>query len=65
MPIVKISDIPETFEHLKGLNSGDLIKNSEIAIDKIVELVNNFGYNSKRSGLSSARRIWNQRKAFR
>ena len=65
MPIVKIQDIPETFEHLKGLNSGDLIKNSEIAIDKIVELINNFDYNSKRSGLSSARRIWNQRKAFR
>ena len=65
MPIVKISDIPETFEHLKGLNSGDLIKNSEMAIDKIVELINNFDYNSKRSGLSSARRIWNQRKAFR
>ena len=65
MPIVKIKDIPETFEHLNELNSGDLIKNSEIAIDNIVDIINNFDFKAKRSGFSSTRRIWNQRKAFR
>ena len=65
MPIVKIPDIPETFEHLNELNSGDLIKNSETAIEMIVDLINSFDFDAKRSGLSSARRIWNQRKAFR
>ncbi len=62
--IVRIEDIPKAFENLHELNSGDLLKNSEMAIENIVGLINDFDF-KKKSGFKSTRKIWNQRKAFR
>ena len=66
IPIVKIDEIPEAFENLTEHKKSDLVKNSETAIEKLAELVNDFDEKTlKRSGFSSTKKIWNSRKAYR
>lgn len=66
IPIVKIDEISEAFENLSDTKDSDLVKNSEIAIEKVVELINDFDEKSlKRSGFNSTKKIWNSRKEFR
>ena len=66
IPIVKIDEIPEAFENLHEHKSSDLVKNSEVAIEKVVDLINDFDEKSyKRGGFKSTKKIWNSRKAFR
>ena len=66
IPIVRIDEIPDAFEKLEVHEGNDLIKNSEVAIEKAVDLINDFDEKSlKRSGFKSTKRIWNSRKAFR
>ena len=65
IPIVKIEEIPKSFEKLEEHKENDLLENSEKAIEKLVDLINEFDYESKKSGFSSTKKIWNSRKAFR
>ena len=66
IPIVKIDEIPEAFENLPDQKESDLVKNSEIAIEKVVDLINDFDEKSfKRSGFQSTKQIWNSRKVYR
>ncbi len=66
IPIVKIEEIPEAFEKLDAHEENDLVKNSEAAIEKAVDLINEFDKKTlKRSGFKSTKEIWNSRKAFR
>ena len=66
IPIVKIDEIPDAFENLHEHKESDLVKNSELAIEKVVDAINNFDEKSlKRSGFKSTKQIWNSRKAFR
>ena len=66
IPIVKIDEIPTSFENLPPQNYTELVKNSEISIEKVVELINDFNPKTmKRSGFKSTKEIWNSRKAFR
>ena len=66
IPIVKIDEIPKAFENLPEQKESDLVKNSEIAIEKLVDLINEFDEkNLKRSGFKSTKEIWNSRKEFR
>ena len=66
IPIVKIDEIPKAFENLPDQKESDLLKNSEIAIEKLVDLINDFDEKTlKRSGFKSTKEIWNSRKEFR
>lgn len=65
IPIVKISEIPKNINSLNSLKSEDLIKNSEIAINNLVDIINDFDFSLKKSGLKSTKFIWNSRKEFR
>ena len=66
IPIVKIDEIPKAFENLPDQKESDLVKNSEIAIEKLVDLINDFDEKTlKRSGFKSTKEIWNSRKEFR
>lgn len=66
IPIVKIDEIPEAFENLPAQNETNLLKNSEISIEKAVNLINEFDSKTfKRSGFKSTKEIQNSRKAFR
>jgi spore coat polysaccharide biosynthesis predicted glycosyltransferase SpsG len=66
IPIVKIEEIPEAFENLERHKESNLVKSSEIAIDKVVDLINAFDESEfKRSGLDSTKKIWNSRKVYR
>ena len=66
IPIVKIEEIPEAFENLPEQKGSDLVKNSEMAIEKVVELINEFDEKSlKRSGFKSTKKIWDSRKVYR
>ena len=56
IPIVKIDEIPEAFENLPDQKESDLVKDSEIAIERLVDLINDFDEKSlKRSGFKSTR----------
>ena len=66
IPIVKIDEIPKAFENLGEHKDSNLVKMSEVAIEKAVDLINEFDEKSlKRSGFKSTKKIWNSRKAFR
>ncbi|MBE6511777.1 MAG: hypothetical protein E7Z75_01310 [Methanobrevibacter olleyae] len=66
IPIVKIEEIPEAFENLPEQKESDLVKDSEIAIERLVDLINDFDEKSlKRSGFNSTKQIWNSRKVYR
>lgn len=66
IPIVKIDEIPVAFEKLSSHQDNDLVKNSEIAIDKLANLINDFDEKAlQKSGFKSTKRIWNSRKVFR
>jgi hypothetical protein len=66
IPIVKIDEIPEAFENLPDQKKSDLVKDSEIAIERLVDLINDFDEKSlKRSGFKSTKQIWNSRKVYR
>ena len=66
IPIVDIDDISHVINHLSKSNSKDLIENSQIAIDNLIDIIiNNFNFSFNKSGLSSTKKIWNQRKKYR
>jgi spore coat polysaccharide biosynthesis predicted glycosyltransferase SpsG len=66
IPIVKIDEIPKAFENLPDQKESDLVKDSEIAIERLVDLINDFDEKSlKRSGFKSTKQIWNSRKVYR
>ena len=66
IPIVKIDEIPKAFKNLHAQNESDLLKNSEVSIEKVVDLINDFNPKTlKRSGFKSTKEIWNSRKEFR
>ena len=66
IPIVKIDEIPMAFENLPDQKESGLVKDSEIAIEKLVDLINDFDEKSlKRSGFKSTKQIWNSRKVYR
>ena len=66
IPIVKIDEIPEAFENLPDQKESDLVKDSEIAIERLVDFINDFDEKSlKRSGFKSTKQIWNSRKVYR
>ena len=66
IPIVKIEEIPEAFENLTDQKKSDLLKNSQTAIEKVADLINEFDERTlKRSGFSSTKKIWNSRKVYR
>ena len=66
IPIVKIEEIPEAFEKLHEHKTSDLVKNSEVAIEKVVDLINGFDEsNLNKSGFKSTKKIWNSRKVYR
>ena len=54
------------FENLPDQKESDLVKDSEIAIERLVDLINDFDEKSlKRSGFKSTKQIWNSRKVYR
>ena len=58
--------VPEAFENLPDQKESDLVKNSETAIERLVDLINDFDEKSlKRSGFQSTKQIWNSRKVYR
>ena len=66
IPIVSIEEIPTAFENLPEQKESDLVANSEVAIEKLVELINDFDEKSfKRSGFNSTKKIWKSRKVYR
>jgi hypothetical protein len=66
IPIVKIEDIPKAFENLPHQKESDLVKNSEVAIEKVVDLINEFDAKDlSRSGFKSTKKIWDSRKVYR
>ena len=66
IPIVKIEDIPQAFESLSSHKESRLVEDSETAIDKLVDLINDFNENTlSKSGFKSTKQIWNSRKVFR
>jgi hypothetical protein len=65
IPIVPISEISNVITDLSSPNKGDFLKNSQVAIDNLVSIINNFDFSLEKSGLSSTKKIWNKRKVFR
>ncbi|KZX16376.1 hypothetical protein MBCUT_08680 [Methanobrevibacter cuticularis] len=70
IPILEISDLPKNMEELNKLskpNGKFLIENSELAIENLVDIINDFDFNNlpKKSGLSAMRAIWKKRSEFR
>lgn len=66
IPIVKIEEIPQAFENLPEQKESDLVKNSEVAIEKVADLINEFDAKDlSRSGFKSTKKIWDSRKVYR
>ncbi|MDO5850009.1 MAG: hypothetical protein Q4P14_02240 [Methanobacteriaceae archaeon] len=65
IPVVKIEDIKDVDFDSINVDSNNLLESSEIAIDEIVDIINNFDFLSKRSGLKVTKNIWNVRKIYR
>ena len=65
IPVVKIEDIKNVDFDSIQVDSKNLLESSEIAIDEIVNIINDFDFSSKRSGLKVAKNIWNVRKIYR
>jgi UDP-N-acetylglucosamine:LPS N-acetylglucosamine transferase len=67
IPILEINEIPDKINDLSSLNKpqGDLVNDSQVAIEKTVDLINNFDFKSKKSGFNSMRLIWRERSQFR
>lgn len=65
IPVVKIEDISKVDLESIKVNSNELLLNSELAINEIVDIIGNFDFSSKRSGLKVAKNIWNVRKIYR
>ena len=67
IPILEINEIPEKLNNMDTLDKpqGDLLKSSQIAIDEIIEIINNFDFKHKKSGFKSMRAIWRKRSEFR
>ncbi|MDI6643947.1 MAG: hypothetical protein QME14_02730 [Methanobacteriaceae archaeon] len=66
IPVLTIEEIPKAIENLKKPKGHDLIKNGEKSVYKLVKLINNFDSEKiKTGGVTSMRRIWEQRSKFR
>ena len=65
IPVVKLEDINNIDIDSIQVSSINLLENSEMAIDEIIDILNNFDFTSKRSGLKVAKNIWNVRKIYR
>jgi len=67
IPIIEINDIPDKINNIANLNKpqGDLVNDSKIATQKIIDIINNFDFKSKKSGFNSMRAIWRKRSKFR
>lgn len=67
IPIIEINDIPDRINNIANLNKpkGDLVNDSEIAIDKIIDIINNHDFKSKKAGFNSMGAIWRKRSEFR
>ncbi|RBQ22650.1 hypothetical protein ALNOE001_17110 [Candidatus Methanobinarius endosymbioticus] len=62
-----INDMINDDIQLEKLSGEKLVKNSEIAIEKLVEIINNFDIEKppKKSRVNSMKAIWKERKKFR
>lgn len=67
IPILEINEIPNAINNLTNLPKpqGDLVKDSQIAIEKVIDIINNFDFKSRKSGFKSMRAIWRKRSEFR
>jgi len=76
IPILEISQIAKFLSDFNNFNKTEdiskpngekLLKNSQIAIEKVVEIINNFDLKNppKSSGFKSMKAIWNQRAKYR
>ncbi|MBU4536031.1 MAG: hypothetical protein KKF16_09515 [Euryarchaeota archaeon] len=66
IPVVDIDDIPHTLSTVDKPQSKNLIKDAEVAVDKFVNLVNNFRVEgTSKSGWSTFNKIGKARSKFR
>lgn len=65
IPVVKAEYIKDIDISSIQVNSKNLLENSEISIDNLVDIINNFDFSAKKSGLKVAKNIWNVRKIYR
>ena len=67
IPILEVDEIPDKINTIANLNKpqGNLFKSSQIAIEKVVDIIDNFDFKSKKSGFGSMRAIWRERLKFR
>lgn len=70
IPILEIDQLGEflsDFDNINKPNGKKLLENSQIAIEKVVEIINNFDLKNppKSSGFKSMKAIWNQRAKYR
>ena len=76
IPILSIDELADflgDFDKTNGTasidkpNSEKLLKNSQIAVEKVVEIINNFDFKNppKSSGFKSMKAIWNQMSKYR
>ncbi|MDR2966647.1 MAG: hypothetical protein LBU74_01720 [Methanobacteriaceae archaeon] len=67
IPILEINEIPDKISNIANLNKpqGDLVKDSQIAIENIIDILNNFDFKSKKNGFKSMLVIWQKRSEFR
>jgi UDP-N-acetylglucosamine:LPS N-acetylglucosamine transferase len=66
IPVVKIEEIQSVMDGLKNPKAKELVKEGEVAVSKVVSLINNFEYEKgKAAGFTSFRRIWKARSQFR
>lgn len=64
IPIVEIEDIPNKINQINKPKN-DIFQNSQLSIDNVIDLINNFDYNSKKSGFNSMKAIWKERSKFK
>ncbi|MCL2114942.1 MAG: hypothetical protein FWH29_01840 [Methanobrevibacter sp.] len=67
IPILEINEIPDKINNLANLNKpqGDLVIDSQVAIEKIINIINNFDFKSKKNRFKSMKAIWKKRSEFR
>jgi len=72
IPIIEIDELSQLLSDFNNVNiskpNGEkILKNSQIAIEEIIEIINNFDLKNppKSSGFKSMKAIWNQRSKYR
>jgi UDP-N-acetylglucosamine:LPS N-acetylglucosamine transferase len=67
IPILEMNEIPDKINNINSIDmpQGDIVKDSQIAIEKVVDTINNFDFRSKKSGFKSMKAIWKKRSEFR